>query len=77
MKTTIVSIPTATIPLDGAWYEPDSGTPRDLYPAEEFRKRCKAACAVEIVSDCDHFYRGCEGRISTLVSDWLRKGDAG
>ena len=28
MKTTLVSIPTPTIPLDGAWYEPDSETIR-------------------------------------------------
>ena len=28
MKTTLVSITTDTIPLDGAWYEPDSETPR-------------------------------------------------
>ena len=28
MKTTLVSIPTDTIPLDGAWYEPEGGTTR-------------------------------------------------
>lgn len=28
MKTTLVSIPTDTIPLDGAWHEPDGGTMR-------------------------------------------------
>jgi len=28
VKTTLVSIPTDTIPLDGAWYEPDGGTVR-------------------------------------------------
>ena len=28
MKTTLVSIATDTIPLDGAWHEPDSGTAR-------------------------------------------------
>jgi pimeloyl-ACP methyl ester carboxylesterase len=28
LKTTLVSIPTPTIPLDGAWHEPDSGTAR-------------------------------------------------
>lgn len=28
MKTTLVSIATDTIPLDGAWHEPDSGTVR-------------------------------------------------
>jgi pimeloyl-ACP methyl ester carboxylesterase len=28
VKTTLVSIPTDTIPLDGAWHEPESGTAR-------------------------------------------------
>jgi len=28
VNTTLVSIPTDTIPLDGAWHEPDSGTAR-------------------------------------------------
>ena len=28
MKTTLVSIPTDTIPLDGAWHEPEGGTVR-------------------------------------------------
>ena len=45
--------------------------PRDLYPAEEFARRCDGPCTVEIVPDCDHFYRGREGAISAIVRRWL------
>lgn len=46
--------------------------PRDLYPAEEFARRCGGKCDVEIVPQCDHFYRGREGAVSALVSQWLK-----
>ncbi len=45
--------------------------PRDLYPAEEFARRCAGPCTVEIVPDCDHFYRGREAAVSTIVCRWL------
>ncbi len=45
---------------------------RDLYPAEEFARRCKGRCTVKIVDNCDHFYVGREDAIGGLVSDWLR-----
>lgn len=45
--------------------------PRELYPAEEFARRCAGPCSVEIVSDCDHFYRGREATVSTIVCRWL------
>jgi len=45
--------------------------PRDLYPAEEFARRCKGPCTVEIVPDCDHFYRGREAAVSMIVCRWL------
>ena len=48
------------------------GEPRDLYPAEEFRRRCKGPCSVEIVRDCDHFYVGRESAIAELVCSFLR-----
>ena len=44
---------------------------RDLYPAEEFQRRCAGACDVEIVAQCDHFYRGREAAIADLVCRWL------
>ena len=46
---------------------------RNRYPAEEFQNRAGGPCAVEIVSDCDHFYVGREETIRDLVSSWLAK----
>jgi len=45
--------------------------PRDLYPAEEFARRCAGPCTVEIVRDCDHFYAGRETAVSGIVCRWL------
>ena len=45
--------------------------PVDLYPAEEFARRCGGRCTVEIVPQCDHFYRGREGAVSDAVFRWL------
>ena len=45
--------------------------PRDLYPAEEFRRRCAGPSDVEIVPDCDHFYVGREAVVSNIVCSWL------
>lgn len=45
--------------------------PRELYPAEEFARRSRGPCSVEIVADCDHFYRGREASVSTIVCRWL------
>jgi len=46
--------------------------PRELYPAEEFQRRCAGPCEVAIVPQCDHFYRGREAVIAELVCRWLR-----
>ena len=46
--------------------------PRDLYPAEEFARRCGGPCTVEIVPRCDHFYRGREAAVAAIVSAWLK-----
>ena len=46
--------------------------PRDLYPGEEFARRCAGECAVEIVPDCDHFYVGREPAVIQRVARWLR-----
>jgi pimeloyl-ACP methyl ester carboxylesterase len=45
--------------------------PRDLYPAEEFARRAKGACEVQVVPDCDHFYNGREEEIAQRVTRWL------
>ena len=48
--------------------------PPDLYPAQEFAKRCPSPCEVRILPDCDHFYTGLESETAALVADWLRHG---
>ncbi|HEY3076147.1 MAG TPA: alpha/beta hydrolase [Burkholderiales bacterium] len=45
--------------------------PRELYPAEEFQRRCQGPCTVEIVPQCDHFYVGRESEVSAIVHRWL------
>ena len=45
---------------------------RDLDPAEEFARRAKGPCAVEIVPDCDHFYVGREDEIAKRVNMFIR-----
>jgi pimeloyl-ACP methyl ester carboxylesterase len=47
--------------------------PRELYPAEDFAGRAGGPCAVEIVSDCDHFYRGREAAVAGAVCGWLTR----
>ncbi len=47
--------------------------PRDLYPAEEFSRRCAGPCAVEIVADCNHFYAGREQAAAAAVCAWLAR----
>jgi pimeloyl-ACP methyl ester carboxylesterase len=46
---------------------------RDRYPAEEFQAAAGAACAVNIVQDCDHFYNGREAHVAGIVADWLTR----
>jgi pimeloyl-ACP methyl ester carboxylesterase len=48
---------------------------RTLYPAEEFSARTRVPCTVEVVGDCDHFYRGREDEVARLVVGWLHRVD--
>ncbi len=41
------------------------------YPAEAFKRLSPGDCRVEIVSECDHFYRGREDEVAALVASWL------
>ena len=43
------------------------------YPAEAFQARAGGPCEVDIIPDCDHFYRGREEAVITRVTAWLRK----
>jgi pimeloyl-ACP methyl ester carboxylesterase len=45
--------------------------PRDLYPAEEFARRCTGRCTVQIIPQCGHFYVGREVAVSEIVWRWL------
>jgi pimeloyl-ACP methyl ester carboxylesterase len=47
--------------------------PRDLYPAEDFKRRCAGPCTIEIVHGCDHFYLGREATLTELVCSWLAR----
>jgi pimeloyl-ACP methyl ester carboxylesterase len=47
--------------------------PADLYPAEEFQRRARGACTVEIVPRCNHFYVGREDAVAASVSRWLAR----
>ena len=46
--------------------------PRDLYPAEEFQRRCAGPCTIAIVPRCGHFYVGCEDVVVDIVCRWLK-----
>jgi pimeloyl-ACP methyl ester carboxylesterase len=49
------------------------GEPVDLYPAEEFKRRCAGPCTVSIVPQCGHFYTGREDAVTQIVRGWLEK----
>jgi pimeloyl-ACP methyl ester carboxylesterase len=50
----------------------DQETP-ERYPAEAFKRLSPGECAIEIVSDCDHFYRGREDAVAAMVAAWLSR----
>lgn len=43
------------------------------YPAEEFREHAGGRCDVEIIANCDHFYRGREAAVAEVVRGWLAR----
>jgi pimeloyl-ACP methyl ester carboxylesterase len=47
--------------------------PAELYPAEEFRRRCGGPCTISIVPECGHFYAGREEAVAQIVCRWLEK----
>jgi pimeloyl-ACP methyl ester carboxylesterase len=44
----------------------------ESYPAEKFRDRAAGPCKVDIVPNCDHFYKGREDAVIDRVTNWLR-----
>ncbi len=45
--------------------------PADLYPMEEFAAESQGAVETRVLDGCDHYYVGCEERVSALVVEWL------
>ncbi len=43
------------------------------YPAEAFQARAGGTCDVEIIPDCDHFYKGREDAVIERVTAWLAR----
>jgi len=43
------------------------------YPAEEFKAAAAGRCDIEIIPDCDHYYRGSDEPVSNAVVNWLKK----
>jgi pimeloyl-ACP methyl ester carboxylesterase len=45
--------------------------PKANYPAEEYQSRAAGPCDVDIIANCDHFYRGREDHVAARVAEWL------
>ena len=43
------------------------------YPAEAFQARSGGPCEVQIIPECDHFYKGREDAVIECVTRWLAK----
>lgn len=43
------------------------------YPAEKFQARAGGPCEVQIIPNCDHFYKGREAAVIECVTAWLAK----
>jgi pimeloyl-ACP methyl ester carboxylesterase len=47
--------------------------PPELYPAEEFKARCKGPVDIATIENCGHFYVGAEDRVNRMVCEWLER----
>ena len=45
----------------------------EAYPAEDFAAATSGICDVEIIDDCDHFYRNKEAVVTRIVRSWILK----
>jgi len=73
MPSTLELAPRITCPV---LYLRGDQEDRDSYPAEAFRDRAGGPVDVDIIPDCDHFYRGREDAVIERVTAWLRKNFA-
>ena len=70
MPDTLELAPRVTCPV--LYLRGDQESPAN-YPAEAFRDRAGGPCEVNIIPNCDHFYRGREDAVIDRVTAWLRK----
>ena len=45
----------------------------EAYPAEDFAAATSGICDVELIDDCDHFYRNKEDVVTRIVKSWITK----
>jgi pimeloyl-ACP methyl ester carboxylesterase len=70
MPDTVATAPRVTCPT---LYIRGDQELREAYPAEAFAAASAGPCDVEIVPDCDHYYKGREDEITRRVSGWLKR----
>ncbi|MES2185687.1 MAG: alpha/beta hydrolase [Pseudomonadota bacterium] len=68
MPSTLEQAPQVTCPV---LYVRGDQEERHMYPAEDFAARTGGHTDVEIVPDCDHFYRRKEDVVGGIVTAWL------
>ena len=70
MPDTVATAPQIKCPV---YYIRGDEERRESYPAEDFAAGCTGPCEVEIVENCDHFYKGREDHVAGLVQAWVKK----
>ena len=70
MPNTVETAPKITCP--SLFIRGDKEIP-EAYPAEDFAVASSGDCDVEIVKNCDHFYKNKENEIKQIVKNWITK----
>ncbi len=70
MPNTVETAPKITCP--SLFIRGDKEIP-EAYPAEDFAVASSGECDVEIVKNCDHFYKNKENEIKQIVKNWITK----
>ena len=68
MPNTVKTAPKITCP--SLFIRGDLEIP-EAYPAEDFAAASSGKCDVEIIKNCDHFYRNKEDEVKQIVSRWI------
>ena len=45
----------------------------EAYPAEAFTALCRGKAEVQIISECDHFYKNREDAVAGIVTSWIEE----